>query len=263
MTAVTAGPPRAGRELSGAVPLSRLLQVELRKLVDTRSGRWLLISIALLTAAVITLFLFTVDPEELTYANFVDATTAPQSLLLPILGILTVTSEWGQRTGLVTFTLEPHRGRVVVAKIAAAVLLGMAALAIALGLAALANVAGQSLQDGSGSWEFGASGVRDLVVQQLIAVVQGLAYGMLIMNAAGAIVTYFALPTVWSILVATVDAFERIGEWADLGTTGVPLSEHTMDGDAWARLAVSVLIWVGIPLVLGWIRLQRRELRSA
>ncbi len=107
--------------------MSRLLRVELRKLVDTRSGRWLLIAIALITATVITIFLFAAPPQELTYTNFVNATGTPQGVLLPILGILTVTSEWGQRTGLVTFTLEPHRGRVVVAKLLAVVLLGFAA----------------------------------------------------------------------------------------------------------------------------------------
>ena len=31
------------------IPLSRLIRVELRKLVDTRAGRWLLLGIALVT----------------------------------------------------------------------------------------------------------------------------------------------------------------------------------------------------------------------
>jgi hypothetical protein len=248
---------------SAPVPLSRLVHVELRKLTDTRSGRWLLIAIGLLTAAIITIFLFNAERDELTFTNFVSITGTPQGALLPILGILTVTSEWGQRTGLVTFTLEPNRGRVVVAKLVAVVLLGLAAVLVALALAALGNVLGQSLQDGDGSWAFGAGGVRDVVVQQLIGVLQGLAYGMLIMNTAGAIVTYFALPIVWGILVGTVDWFRRIGEWVDLNTTTAPLTSHEMDGDAWARLAVSVLVWIVVPLALGWLRLLRRELKSA
>ena len=245
------------------VPLSRLVRVELRKLVDTRSGRWLLLTIALLTAAVVAVFLFAAPPEDLTFDNFAGATTTPQAVLLPILGILTVTSEWGQRTGLVTFTLEPMRGRVVVAKLLAVVLLGLAAVATALALAAVGNLLGQMLQGGDGDWAYGVQGVRDLLVQQLLAVVQGLAYGMLIMNSAGAIVAYFVLPVAWGILVATVDWFRRVGEWIDLNTTSVPLSTHEMDGAAWARLAVSVLVWIGLPLVLGWIRLLRRELKSA
>ena len=53
-----------------------------------------------------------------------------------MLGILAVTSEWGQRTALVTFTLEPHRGRIVIAKLVATVVLGAVAVVVALGLAA-------------------------------------------------------------------------------------------------------------------------------
>jgi ABC-2 type transport system permease protein len=249
--------------MSQRVPLSRLTNVELRKLVDTRSGRWLLIAIAVLTAAVIVVFLFAAPPEELTYENFVQVTGTPQSTLLPILGILTVTSEWGQRTGLVTFTLEPHRGRVVVAKMAAVVLLGLAAVAVALLLAALGNVLGTALQDGDGAWGFGLDWVRDVVVLQLTGVLQGLALGMLIMNAAGAIVLYFALPTVWGILTSTVEWFRDIATWVDLNTTSAPLFEHESDAGDWARFAVSALIWVGLPLALGWWRLLHRELKSA
>ena len=46
---------------------------------------------------------------------------------LPILIIMLVTSEASQRNGLVTFTLEPRRSRVVVAKFIAGVALGGAA----------------------------------------------------------------------------------------------------------------------------------------
>ena len=254
--------PGAAQALS-PVPMSRLLRVELRKLVDTRSGRWLLILIAALTAVVVTLFLFAAPPEELTYENFVNATGTPQGILLPILGILTVTSEWGQRTGLVTFTLEPRRGRVVVAKLLAVVLLGLASVTVALLLAAGGNQLGQALQDGTGAWDLGWGGLGDILVLQLLGVVQGLALGMLIMNSAGAIVTYFALPAVWGILTTTVDFFRRIGEWVDLNTTSATLQAHDMTAGAWARLAVSALLWVGLPLLLGWVRLLRRELKSA
>jgi ABC-type transport system involved in multi-copper enzyme maturation permease subunit len=245
------------------VPLSRLLQVELRKLVDTRSGRWLLVGIAVLTAAVITVFLFAAPPEELTYSNFVTATGTPQGVLLPILGILTVTSEWGQRTGLVTFTLEPKRGRVVLAKLLAVLLLGLLAVLVAFALAALGNVLGQSLQDGSGDWTFGFEGFRDVLLLQLIGVLQGLALGMLIMNTAGAIVTYFALPAVVSILGGTVARLREIATWVDLSTASRPLQEHDADPGDWGRLAVATLIWIVVPLALGWLRLLRRELKSA
>ena len=37
-------------------------------------------------------------------------------IILPLIAILAVTSEWSQRTGLTTFTLVPHRGRIIAAK---------------------------------------------------------------------------------------------------------------------------------------------------
>ncbi len=260
ITGATAGPALGETK---QVPLSRLVQVELRKLVDTRSGRWLLIAIAALTATIVTIYLFAAEPEELTFSDFVNVTATPQAILLPILGILTVTSEWGQRTGLVTFTLEPHRSRIVVAKFIAVLVMGTAVIIMALGLAALGNVLGAALQDGDGSWAFGAAGVRDIFVLQLVGVVQGLAFGMLIMNSAGAIVTYFALPTVLGILNGTVTWFQDHGIWIDINRTSEPLFNHEMDGEAWAQLSVSVLVWVVLPLVLGWFRLLHRELKSA
>ena len=252
----------APRTDAPAVPLTRLVLVELRKLVDTRSGRWLLATILLLTAAVVALHLFTADGAQLTFEGFVGATMTPQSMLLPILGILTVTSEWGQRTGLVTFTLEPHRGRVALAKLLAVVGLGALAVAGALLLAALGNVLGSTLQGGDGGWAFGVTDLRNILVFQLIGVLQGLALGMLIMNAAGAIVTYFALPTVWAILTSTIEWFAKVGEWVDLNTTSTALTSDSMDSGAWARLAVAAAIWVLLPLVLGWVRLLRREVKS-
>jgi ABC-2 type transport system permease protein len=93
------------------VPFGRLVRTELRKLTDTRAGRWLLIAIAALTPLVMVIMLFAAAPKNLTYDKLVDYTQTPQKMLLPVLGILAVTSEWSQRTGLVTFTLAPNRGR--------------------------------------------------------------------------------------------------------------------------------------------------------
>ena len=45
------------------------------------------------------------------------------SLLLPVMGILLVTSEWSQRTDMTTFALEPHRSRVIMAKLVTGVVL--------------------------------------------------------------------------------------------------------------------------------------------
>ena len=154
-------------------------------------------------------FLFVADPDQLTFINFVGATATPQSLLLPVLGILAVTAEWSQRTGLVTFTLEPSRARVAVAKLVAVVLVGLLAVVVALGVAALGNVAGMVLMDGAGTWNMGVPNVRDFFLLQLIGVVQGFAFGMLLMNTAAAIVLYYVLPIAWTVLFSMVGTPRR------------------------------------------------------
>ncbi|WBQ08382.1 ABC transporter permease [Kribbella sp. CA-293567] len=247
-----------------AVPFTRLLRVELRKLVDTRAGFWLLTAIGLITVAAVAVFLFVADPDQLTFHSLVGVTATPQSILLPVLGILAVTAEWSQRTGLVTFTLEPSRARVAVAKLVAVTLVGLLAVVVALGVAALSNLAGTAFLDGSGSWTFEAANVRDFFAVQLIGILQGFAFGMLLMNTAAAIVLYYVLPIVWSVLFAMVSSLENAAPWLDLNTAMAPAFEQqTFQAADWAHIAVAGTIWVLLPLAFGLVRLLRREVKSA
>ena len=91
----------------------RLTLVELRKMVDTRAGFWLQLIVAGLTLTVVTLFCIFGDTDELIFRDMFALAVFPASLLLPIVGILLVTSEWTQRTALITFTLVPKRMRVM------------------------------------------------------------------------------------------------------------------------------------------------------
>jgi ABC-2 type transport system permease protein len=248
-----------------AVPLGRLVQVELRKMVDTRAGMWLFAAIGVVTVAAVTLFLFFAEPQDLTFANFAGVALTPQGFLLPILGILLITSEWGQRTALVTFTLEPNRARVVVAKVLAALIVSLIAVAVLLGVAALGNVLGSAIQDGDGSWTFGGQGLSYVLILQIGSIIQGLAFGMILMNSAAAIVTYFVLPLVFGIVFGLVTALEDVAPWVDIGTAQTPLFEfdEALSGSEWAHLGVASLIWIALPLVAGVIRLLRAEVKSA
>ena len=62
-------------------------------------------------------------------------------ILLPVIGILAVTSEWSQRTALTTFTLVPRRARVIAAKLIAGVVLALIAVLVCLAAAAVAAAA--------------------------------------------------------------------------------------------------------------------------
>lgn len=247
-----------------AVPFSRLLKVELRKTTDTRAGFWLLAAIVILTAAIIVLFLIFAEPDELTYRGFMFITSTPQGFLLPVMAILAVTAEWSQRTGLVTFTLEPSRMRVIAAKLVAVTILGLLAVALAFGLAALANLLGMSMRDGAGDWDIGGQLVLDLTFLQLSGLVQGFAFALMLINTAAAIVLYFVLPIAWSILFELVASLRDIAPWVDLGTATEPIfTEDSLSAEDWAHVAVAASIWILLPLLIGLWRLTHSEVKSA
>ena len=127
---------------------------------DTRSGFWLMASIViasvLATAAII---VFAPDDQQ-TYDNFAAAIGAPMTIILPMIGILAVTSEWSQRSGLTTFTLVPHRGRVLRSKFLAAVGVGIVAMFIALVVGALGTLVGSLITGLDPVWNVTRQRVR-------------------------------------------------------------------------------------------------------
>jgi ABC-2 type transport system permease protein len=136
---------------AGTIPLGRLTHVELRKLVDTRAGAWLLAVTALAAVATSLIELFFADGGDQTFSGFFEFGLVPATYLLPVLGILSMTGEWSQRTALTTFTLVPARGRVIAAKLAAGVLVAIAATLATAVFAAVANLIGLGV-GGDGSW---------------------------------------------------------------------------------------------------------------
>ena len=202
------------------IPLSRLVRVELRKMADTRSGKWLLIGIGVITLAVIAIFYATADPSDRTFFNFMAATNGPQGLLLPVLGILLVTSEWTQRTALVSFTLTPVRSRVLLAKVLGGLLAGMAAIALTVVVAVLATVIGGA----ENAWaQVGLDDLAKFVLLQATGILQGLAFGLLFLNSSAAIVSYFVLPTALNILGSFWTAMAEVQPWFDLWSSQTPL----------------------------------------
>lgn len=217
------------------------------------------IGLATATALVI---LFFNNGGEHAFDDYLQATSMPQALLLPIVGILAVTAEWSQRTGLVTFSLEPRRARVAWAKFTSSMAVGVAAVALAYGLAALAHQAAISLRGITGDWSLTGMAALGAGLYILLLVAQGVAFGMLFRNTPAAIVTYFALPTVWGILTSTVSWMATASEWLDLNRTmNVLFMPEAVTGEQWAQLGTSVAVWVVLPLVVGMWRLSRSEVK--
>jgi len=255
--------PRAdgGPAAAEGIPFSRLVLVELRKLTDTRATRLLLIAMAAATPVVIAVMLVVASPRDLNYTRLVDFTQTPQKFILPALAILIVTSEWSQRTGLVTFTLVPDRGRVLRAKATATLGLGLALIVIAFAVAAAGNLLG-GLRHGGGSWAFGAPGFGEMVLVQVLTLLEGLAFGMLLRITAAAIAAYYVLPTVWSALFST-PGLKGVAPWFDLNQAQGPLYTHDITGTGWLQLLCAASIWILLPLTAGVVLALRAEIKSS
>ncbi len=262
VTRTAAGPsaqPPSLPPVSG-IPLARLVRVEIRKQLDTLSGRWMMIAIALVQALAVTIAVFNVDQHS--WMTYVAVTTLPMAILLPVIGIMGATSEWSQRTAMTTFAHEPRRGRVVAAKVTGSLLLGLAAYLVCLLLAAGAHQLAISTQGVAGDWSVDGWTVAGGAVIVGIYVLQGSAFGLAALNTPAAIVGYLVLPILLSMLTGMVASLRGLGEWVDLNTTLAPLAQGLAPtGDQWGRVGVSVALWVLLPMLIGIWRVLRREVK--
>ena len=268
MSTVAAATPRP-LDISGTphVPMSRLAKVEFRKALDTRAGRWFVISILALVVVVEVIYAFAANDQSKNFQDFVQISGFVLGYFMPIIIIMLVTSEASQRNGLVTFTLEPQRSRVVIAKFLAGLGLAVGVMVAGFALAALGTLLGTAT-GGTGDWSVDGNLVfNGFVLANLIGVFIGFAIAMLIMNTAGAIVGYFAysliLPIAVGILSALSSSFEKIAPWIEFNTAQTPLfsGDYTPTGEEWAQILVSGTIWLIVPLALGIWRLLRIEFK--
>jgi ABC-2 type transport system permease protein len=256
--------PSAG----SGIPFSRLLQVEFRKSWDTRASFWLLFSlgaivlVAELIAAIVT---GVQNVDDVEFGTFATVAGFISQLLLPVLGIMLVTSEWSQRTAMVTFALEPRRERVVQAKMVVGLVWTAVTVVFALVMGALFNLLYAAIS-GHISWSGGA-GITGFIITQTIAMLLGFALAALLLNTPAAIVIYFAylfaLPTILAIGSALMSWFKSFAEWIDFSNAQSPLYDGfwNMSGSDWGKLIVSGLIWFGLPLALGIRRIMRAEVK--
>ena len=89
------------------------------------SGFWLLASIGIAAVLATGAVIAFASDERADLRQLRRRHRRPDDVILPIVAILAVTSEWSQRSGLTTFTLVPHRGRVIRAKVVVPIAIGV------------------------------------------------------------------------------------------------------------------------------------------
>jgi ABC-2 type transport system permease protein len=257
-------------DLSGTdhVPFSRLVRVELRKSYDTRAGFWLLVSIVGVVGLVLGIFtiIIAVQAEPVLLGDFVVLAAYMTSFLLPILAIMLVTTEWTQRSALVTFSLEPRRSRVVLAKMVVGLVLTLLTLVAAFAMGLLCTLVCEIANPQLTGWEIAATDLAGFTVTQTLAMLGGFALATLVLNTPAAIVLFvvyrYVLPGIFAAAGALIGWFGDVSPWLDFQAAQGDIYEWELSGtEEWAHLLVSGLIWLGLPLGIGLWRVLRAEVK--
>jgi ABC-2 type transport system permease protein len=239
--------------------LDRLTAVELRKMVDTRAGFWLQVAMVALTVVVVVVRLLVGDAADHTFQSVLDAGLQPAAILLPVLGILLVTSEWTQRTGLITFALVPVRSRVLGAKLIASLLAAVAMLVMSVAIIAAGVLVASPGVDGA--WSDAAALIAQSAVYLTTGMVVGVAFGAMLLASAPAIVLRFALPTAWMAIVS-LPLFSGVAPWVDNARAVGQMTAEVLSATQWAHVGTALALWMLLPLAVGTWRITRRDVTT-
>lgn len=276
MSVLSAEPATIDVSGTPRVPFARLVKVELRKLVDTRAGRWLLgitLGVLALVTGIVLLVAAFQDDFTMSLSDWQGMLSFLMSLLLPAIAITSITSEWGQRTSLFTFALEPHRLRVVAAKLVAVVLLAVATLVFAAVLAVVANVLMSVVTGQEAAWSVDGEDLAWNIYLQVAYFLMAFGLGMVFLNTAGAIVVYYVVALVlpqivYGAVYVLVSWGPEVIPWLDLrfsvaqylGQMPPPEAGGAPDFGI-APVVVTALLWIVVPFVIGVTRIRRVELK--
>ena len=260
--------PPAGRGEAGhRIPLTRITSVELRKMFNTRSGFWLIASLVITTVLAVTGVILFAPDDELTYSTFATAIRFPVAVLLPIIAILAVTSEWTQRSGLATFTHVPHRSRVISAKLIASVAVGVASMALTFAAGALGNLVSGALTGNVLVWDVTLTQALYFVLGNISSLLIGFMLGVLIRASTGAVVAYFVytflVPILFGLLRDNQAWFRELQPWVDIqfAQTGLFLFDGVLTAEQWAQIGVTGLFWLVAPLLIGLRLVMKAEVK--
>ncbi|PSL02123.1 ABC-2 family transporter [Haloactinopolyspora alba] len=266
-------PPHRGRPAGtiSPIPFARILWIELRKMFDTRSGLWLMASILIVAALATVGTLILVPESDLTYESFLSAIGFPMNTILPLVAILSVTSEWGQRTALTTFTLVPSRARVISAKAGLCAIIGVSALAVAAVLGAVGNIGAAAFAGVGATWDVGWQGLVLFAMANVIGMGIGFMLAVLTRSSPAAVVAFFVyylvVPIVSTAVAGVQEWYADHVHWIDFNTNVNRLFGAGFTGDdalsaqQWFQLGLTGLVWLVVPLTVGLRLALRAEIK--
>ena len=271
MSTATATPARTTPQAARAsrtitpIPMTRLATVELRKMFNTRAGFWLMASVGIAAVLATGAVILWAPDQALTQETFASAIGVPLSVVLPMIAILSITSEYSQRTGLTTYTLVPWRGRVITAKVLVTLVIGVVSMFFALAVGAAGNLLGSAINGLDAGWDISVQTFSYIVLANILSMLMGFMLGVLFRSSAAAIVGYFVysfvLPVAFGTLAAFQEWFRDLQPWVDVNFAISRLFEGSLTTENWQQLGVTSLVWLWIPLALGLRAVLRAEVK--
>ena len=227
--------------------MHRLIAGELHKLFTTRLWLWLLLSSIALTGVYASLLIaFSDDPD--TWTPPLSTAAGQQTLfavaasgantLVAVLGAIGLTGEFRHKTATATFLATPHRGRIVIAKLAAYGLVGIGYALVC--LAVVTTIALPWLAAKNIDMSLTANGLPrtflGVIADIAIFALLGVGLGALLRNQVAAVVTLLIYRFVAEPIVTGIPA---LSDWtiylpgsASAALTQVSLTtQHFLD--AW------------------------------
>lgn len=258
---------------SHTVRFSNLVAAEGRKLLASRSSRIIGIIglVAMLTTACLVIGYFTDAIKVASGSELVRFASIPLPLWTMLLVVLLVTSEWGHRTGLTTFTIEPRRGRVTAAKGVVMVAAILAAWLLAQVSWVIINAVGASVHGVSASWTFEWKSWFVTFGGFALQVITTFALALAFRNVALTLCFYLGVPILLETIRVFSESVSTFVSWvspplagftaltgSDPATGGVPVETST--GTLWGQFLVSLTLWIIVPTVVGWLTLRKADI---
>ena len=174
-------------------------------------GFWLMASVGIVAVLATAAVIMWAPDEAITQETFSTAIGMPLSVVLPMIAILSITSEYSQRTGLTTYTLVPWRGRVITAKVLVTFAIGVVSMFFALAVGALGNLLGSAITGLDPVWDVSVRTFAYIVLANILGMLMGFMLGVLFRSSAAAIVGYFVYSLVLPVAFATARQPSRSG----------------------------------------------------
>jgi hypothetical protein len=235
-----------------------LVRIELRKMVDTRSGRWLLIAIVALSAFALGWGLTHLEPGTVRFADVLDLALVPVDVILPVIGIMAMTSEWTQRTALTTFTLSPRRIPVLLAKLVAAIALATATVAAVVGLAFAATALGGIIGGDGASYDHAVRAIGGAAIADGLNVLMAAGIGLVATVTAVGVLVFYVAPTAWALVGPGL--LHSNSRWLDIFETFDNISTFNLSGHV-PQTITSMAFWIVLPVMAGLFLANRREVK--